>query len=72
MYEPNPSTVENRDALHAVMRAHRLATHGEFKLSQNRYDADKLSVINNLNDDPESKSQVMTQRVMAHALGGTA
>ena len=72
MYEPNPSTVENRDALHAVMRAHRLAAHGEFKPNQNRYDADKLSVLNNLNDDPESESQVMTQRLKTHALGGTA
>ena len=72
MYEPNPSTVENRDALHAVIRGHRLATHGEFKLSHNRYDADKVSVLNNLNDDPESESQVMAQLVKTHALGGTA
>ena len=45
---------------------------GKFKLSQNRPEADKHSVLNGLSADPESESQVMAQLVRTHALGGTA
>ena len=45
---------------------------GKFKVSQNRPEADKHSVLNGLNADPESESQAMAQLVKTHALGGTA
>ncbi len=66
MYEPSHFMVEDRDALRAVMRAHPLAilvTAGE---------AHKPSVLNGLNANSESGSQVMAQLVKTHALGGTA
>jgi transcriptional regulator len=44
---------------------------GKFKLSQNRPEADKNSLLNGLSADSESESQVMAQLVKAHALGGT-
>jgi transcriptional regulator len=42
---------------------------GKFKLSQNRPEADKHSVLSGLSADPESESQAMASLVKAHALG---
>ena len=72
MCEPSYFKVEDRDALQAVMRVHSLATRDTFKLSQNLNEAGKLNVLNVLNANSESESQVMAQWVKAHALGGTA
>jgi transcriptional regulator len=45
---------------------------GKFKLSQNRPEADKHSLLNGLSADPESESQAMASLVKAHALGQSA
>jgi transcriptional regulator len=42
---------------------------GKFKLSQNRPEADRHSVLSGLSADPESESQAMASLVRAHALG---
>lgn len=45
---------------------------GKFKLSQNRPEADKHSVLNGLSSDPESESQDMAGLVRTYALGQSA
>ena len=63
MYEPSHFKVEDRAALHAVMRAHPLAMLAA---------ADKLGVLNGLNVKLESETQAMVSLVKTYGFGHSA